>query len=318
MSPAKVLSLLNKRERRLSVLAKRTPSRSRARREAKEAALSPIRKIITDLKLETLRGDYQILGRVESMTTPAGKMVFGDAGPVIAHLKRSSSLAFLTPWPGLDPIQVPTDEPCPACLNECEVCEGKKKILCKHKGCGGAGVLKHDPTPCPKCQGGPKQKTNPKCGECGGSGNVFEQKKCPECKGRKKQKCDGCNGAGQRGTGKREGSNDYHAPRCSECNGHGKKIELVEQSMESFCIADSPVYLVGGGKVDYRKEGMRAVGPISRMLVREMEGGYVNGFAVIETSADCDPLLLLIDERAVEMPMYLTGGRPKLRILNTA
>src|SRR5438270_2445037 len=150
MSPAKVLSLPNKRERRQPV--KRALSRVRSPRSA---ALSPIRKTVADLKLETLRGDYQILGRVESMATPAGKMVFGDAGPVIARLGRSGSLAFLTDWPGLQPIQVPTDKPCPACVNECEVCEGKKKILCKNKGCGGNGVLQHDPSPCPKCLGGP-------------------------------------------------------------------------------------------------------------------------------------------------------------------
>src|SRR5438270_1878553 len=242
-------------------------------------------------------------------------MGFGDAGPGIAQLKRSGSLAFLTDWPGLQPIQVPTDEPCPACLNECEVCEGKKKILCKNKGCGGAGMLTHNPKPCPKCLGGPRQKTNPKCGKCSGSGNVFEQKKCPECKGRKKQKCDGCNGAGKRGTGKHEGSNDYHAARCGECNGHGKKIELIEQSIETFRAS---AFM---GTQDLGHNRLLALGPILRILVREMEGGYVNGFAVIETplfSEEEDPLLMLLDERGVDMPMYLVGGRPKLRILNTA
>lgn len=315
MSTAQVLSLPNRRERRPQ--AKRGPSRDRASREA--AALSPVRKAITDVKLETLRGDYQIIGRVESMTTPVGKMVFGEGGPVIAQLKRSGSLAFLTDWPGLQPIQAPTDEPCPACLNECEVCEGKKKILCKNKGCGGTGVLQHNPTPCPKCLGGPKEKTNPKCGECGGSGNVFQKKKCPECKGRKKQKCDGCNGAGKRSTGKHEGSNDYHAPRCRECSGHGKKIELIEQPIEQFRAfraldIDAQPFL---------KDGLRPLGPILRMLVSEMEGGYVNGFAVIDSQAKHTgdlpaPLLLLLDERAVDMPMYLVGGRPTLRMLNTA
>jgi hypothetical protein len=127
MSPAKVFSLPNKRERRTVAPAKRALSRVRDPRR-QSAALSPIRKTVTDLKLETLRGDYQILGRVESMATPAGKMVFGDAGPVIARLTRSGSLAFLTDWPGLQPIQVPTDEPCPACLNECEVCQEKNSL----------------------------------------------------------------------------------------------------------------------------------------------------------------------------------------------
>jgi hypothetical protein len=310
MSPAQVFSLPNKRERRAAPV-NRALSRDRSPR--KNAALSPIRKTVTTLKLETLRGDYQILGRVESMATPAGKMVFGDAGPVIARLNRSGSLAFLTDWPGLQPIQVPTDEPCPACLNECEVCEGKKRILCKNKGCGGAGVLQHDPSPCPKCLGGPREKTNPKCVECGGSGNVYAKKKCPECKGRKKQKCDGCNGAGQRGTGKHEGSNDYHARRCSECNGHGKKIDLVEQPIDKFYT---------GGAVDvpaFARQGLSVLGPITRILVSEMEGGCVNGFAVIETPADeSDPLLLLLDQHAVDVSMYLVGGRPKLRMLNTA
>jgi hypothetical protein len=188
----------------------------------------------------------------------------------------------------------------------------KKKILCKNKGCGGTGVLQHNPTPCPKCLGGPRQKTNPKCGECSGSGNVFEQKKCPECKGRKKQKCDGCYGAGQRGTGKHEGSNDYHAPRCRECSGQGKKIELVPQPIEKFYAAASV------NTETFAKDGLLALGPITRILVCEMEGGCVNGFAVIEATEQLDPLLLLLDQHAIDVAMYLVGGRPKLRMLNTA
>ncbi len=262
-----------------------------------------------------LTREYQPLGVIDFIYVVRGsntlKMDFRKSGPKLAYNPDTGDFLLLSTWQGLPDLALPDPQQCKACLGTCGDCQGKGTKPCTLPGCAGSGYVKSKYVPCPKCLGSEKQKTNPKCDECKGRGEVPDPVKCKGCDEKGMQKCFRCDGTGKVSTGREGGKHDgldssgiwTPAPKCKACNGQGKVFKTEPQPWTQFVHGRVPV---GGVQ-------MAALGPIARIVWHTMgEGARFQG-CEISPDRGGNLMVLLLESDAPGAKQYLVGGVPQIR-----
>lgn len=252
------------------------------------------------------RGEYAILGQVESIDSEKGRVAFFGTGPVIARSTNTDDdggLIVLTPFTGLPEEIELSDRHCTKCLAPCDVCSGKGKVTCSlAQGCRGSGKMKIPMGAC-SCTARPRGKglALKSCKKCNGSGNMVELRVCEGCKGTKTETCNQCRGEGKYATGKKDASTDIRAKLCTDCNGTQREIVRSPQD---------PALLNTDG-------AFRVVRGIRRLVWKSMELEAKDGqptsspLQICEISPDSGGQLmsLFIDHAS---NMYCMHGVPRL------
>jgi len=258
-----------------------------------------------------LMREYQPLGVIDFVWCLRGgelvKMDYRKSGPKLAYNTDTGDFLLLSSWQALPDLPLPDAQPCTACLAECGDCKGKGVKPCTLAGCAGTGYVKNVYVPCPKCLGSEKKKTNPKCGECNGRGEVPDPVKCKGCDEKGMAKCARCDGKGKVPTGREGGQEDAldtatsfwkPAPRCQACNGLGRVVRTKAQDWSKF--------------VHGRIGNMLAIGPITRILWHTLDSGK---FQSCEISPDSggNLMVLLLESDQLGAKQYLVGGVPQIK-----
>ncbi len=250
------------------------------------------------------RGDYSILGRIGRMETSRGVIQFPhNSGPVIGFVVErdgkgevvrvsESELVIVNAWQGLPNVRVNTEEPCQACLTDCDICATSGRKTCER--CGGARKINGPSEPC-DADGCTKEngRYNPDCFKCRGAGMIIPLVSCPGCEGEGTQVCPQCRGNKKYATGNKSGATDWRAPSCEVCNGTRFAGEDVEQLEADFTNWQGSA-------------GWRALGPITRFIVESVGGaGTPPRMFDVDQDTGGNYMTLVLD---LQQNACLTGG----------
>jgi hypothetical protein len=277
--------------------------------------MQTIRPLLEERREAMRRSDFEILGRMARAETPHGVMQFPyTSGPVLAWMVErdrqgnvvmlsKTKILIVSGWNGLPDLRVNTEEPCTACLRDCDVCQGRGKKLCEGYGCGGSGFGPGKLTLCP----GPdclaeSGHVKPGCTTCAGNGQINKHAQCEICKGERIEGvqgtvmiCSMCKGKLKYPTGIQGGQTNYRLPSCDQCHGTKFAGDDVRQDVAKFVNAQIGLSLV--------------LGPITRFAV-ESVGGEGTPPQVFDVNADAhgDLLVLLLEETQTGVTPFLLGG----------
>lgn len=161
------------------------------RRNPAALASDPMTKVrpILDECLEIVRrGEFLQLGTIRTIQTVHGAMRFPDGtGPAVGFVQKDgvpvrTVLVITSAWEGLPAVRVVTNEPCQACLRDCDVCDKQGRKACEGQGCREKRQcdMCHDTRfiDCPQCRGTKKYPTGIVKG-----GSDYKDGKCPNCNG---------------------------------------------------------------------------------------------------------------------------------------
>ena len=303
----------------------------------KPSEMSPDLRAMIDLRHQAeQRGHFEPLGRLLSLATPHGLILFGSkngvgTGPDLAQVRGfdlnattddplgtqrgDDVLIVLGQWSGLPPIRKNSQTPCPRCSRPCEVCGATGKKLCEE--CGGLGYKPGNWVSCP----GPgchadSGKYKEDCATCKLSevrGQVREQNQCLMCRGVKGgdyftvMPCSACRGKKKRSTGLVGGSLDWQLPKCKACDGTTWKGEWIKTDPEKYAVDHLSMQLNPNFKA---KQEFLALGPIGAFDVRDFATGLPRTFNVSQDAAG-DSMHLLVPKIVRDSPRckaYLVGG----------
>jgi hypothetical protein len=258
-----------------------------------------------------LQREYQVLGTIDFMwvVRESGlvKMDYRKSGPNLAFNPETGDFLLLTAWRGLPDLAEPS-QACKACLGTCGDCQGAGKKPCTLTGCAGSGYLKVKFIPCPDCLGSKFGKTKPKCGTCGGRGEVADPEKCKGCDEEGLAMCAPCRGTGEVSTGKANGKADAFdaalqqfvtVPSCTKCKGTGRTAETKPQDWRQF--------------VNGRLGKRIAIGPIQRIVWHTLGVGSVFQQCQISPDHGGNLMVLLLDGEDPGAKQYLVGGIPQIK-----
>ena len=310
-------------------------------------------------------GSYSPLGRLICLNTEHGRIEFpaedGEfAGPDVAKFEGFDGdsnlpnyvgppLIVLGPWLGLPALRKLTNDPCPHCRHDCDICSGTGKIACNGRGCGGNGWVPGPWLPCP----GPgcNKETgdfNPLCRECHGSGQIPERLACPMCKGMGWTVCQRCRiwvacpqgckrndaidsdaalcrecggtgkvpkATGQFSTGKLDGSLNLVGPRCPHCEGNGYRFEMQAQDLKRFTNAT----LRQPKTKNIPARDFLVLGPIHSFELMHFATSRAQSYDVTPDAAGDFLVLLVPKNLETRFPKaYLVGGVVREREVRTA
>lgn len=150
--------------------------------------MAEIRPIMDERVDRVRRGQYELIGTIGTIQTEHGAIRFEyQSGPAIGRLESAlDELVFTAAWEGLPDLRTVTNEPCQACLRDCDVCDAAGQKLCEGQGCRenrNCDMCRDTRLMvCPQCRGTKKFATG-----ITGGGTTFKDGKCPECRGLKFQ-----------------------------------------------------------------------------------------------------------------------------------
>lgn len=246
-------------------------------------AADPIAELMASRAGEVQRMEYQPIGIITQIQTPAGWIIFPNGrGPALARFDsdKRPDLLDLWEWDGLPDYYELTDQLCPDCQAPCVECNEEIKCSDVHAMCpDNRGDHIHDPRACSKCQGAdlPPRKIliagemkEFKAGErpciygnqlecCGGTGVIASQDDaiCPSCGGTGRVPCRRCAGTSYMSTGK-----SADGKTCASCGGMGRVRKQVIQSIESHVgIWEYATPIVHAGLI--------CLGPILKMYLSD-------------------------------------------------
>lgn len=261
------------------------------------AELQPLLQQLRDIARMRRYSMIGRLSRVQVMRPAGAKTIdFRKDGPVLAFAVGSEQIIVTTPWPGLPSKWDDTDQFCKDCLSACDVCNATGKKVCEGFQCGGSGKV---PLPIVACSADEcLEKTghvNPKCTECGGSGNFSPKGDCKMCGGTGVMTCPVCRGSSKRPTGIKDGSVNWKDPACSSCQGSKFAHTEIPQAISDF--------------VDVRIGPMIALGPIVRFAV-ESVGGEGTPPQVFDVMADSEGrhMVILLESEQPGAGAFMIGG----------
>ena len=288
------------------------------------------------------RANYSPLGRLICLNTEHGRIEFpaedGEfTGPDVATVnkedliesaggdpnlqqfmsdKDNPYLLLLGPWCGLPGLRKLTNEPCPHCRHDCDICGGTGKIVCNGMNCGGQGWVPGPWLPCPG--DGCSKETgnfNPSCRTCNGSGQVPEHSPCPMCNGTKETVCQRCRGKLEFSTGKLNGSIDWTGPRCPHCEGNGYRFEMQAQDLKRFTNAT-----LRQSKIkNVPARDFLVLGPIHSFELMHFATSRAQTYDVTPDAAGDFLVLLVPKNLETRFPKaYLVGGVVREREVRTA
>lgn len=294
---------------------------AKRRRRTVENAEQSIQPLLDERRNAVRRGDFEILGRMARAETPHGLMQWPhDSGPILAYLGErdknnafvnlsKNKLAIVTAWEGLPQIRKSTEEPCPDCLRECDVCQGQGKKLCEAYGCGGSGVGPAIGLVLCPAKGCSKETGHfeKNCQQCKGSGQVEVREACKVCRGETipglvgtVATCSMCKGRKTYATGIKDGETNYRLPACLACGGSKFKGEVVDQDVNKFVNA-----WIGN---------MAVVGPITRFSTESVAGEGLPPLVFdVDPDVNGDLLVLIVDQQSEPRSAFLIGGVIKAR-----
>lgn len=195
---------------------------------------------------------YNVIGRLYTLETEVGRVQFDrQRGPGIAQELDANGdftgqLLFVGAWEKLPAIKEYSEDFCPACLQMCDVCDGKGKSLCILVGCGGRGSVPDGEDDCPACVV-VSGKFDPSCTVCGGYGALKKTRPCPSCHGSGQAVCAPCRGTGKRPTGKSDNK------LCPECQGSQRGGKFIQQDLSKVIAGKIASYF--------------AIGPVRKMII---------------------------------------------------
>lgn len=272
----------------------------------------PLEQILDRQRELVLQREYQVLGTVDFIWVVRGatslKMDYRKSGPRLAFNPETGDMLVLSTWQGLPDLPGEDSQPCPACAATCGDCDGAGKKPCTLAGCAGTGYLKTKYVPCPDCLGSSLKKTNPKCDECRGRGEVPEPEKCKGCDENGMSQCSACRGKGKVSTGRAGGKRDgidaatrvwTTAPVCKSCTGTGRTVKMQPQDWRPF--------------VNGRLGNRIAIGPIKRILWHTPGEGSKFQEAQISPDAGGNLMVLLLESDQPGAAQYLVGGVAEIK-----
>jgi|SRR5579863_2154400 len=221
------------------------------------------------------RHEYDIIGNLSFVNIAVNQeMRLIDfrkgGGPAVARARTMDALILVTPWQGIPDKTERTEDFCPTCITDCDICQGIGKKLCEAPFCGGEGI-----------QHLPATHHEGKCHNC---------PKCVACNGTGKSTCSSCRGKGRRATGQVDGK------LCGTCAGAQFVIRKTPVNVMDFCLAN-----VGAGI---------ALGPIIKFTVRPIGESRNNSVRAYDVSPDFEqmPMILLLRSKTIPCQCYLIGG----------
>lgn len=242
---------------------------------------------------------YEPLGRLYMLETEAGVIHFtSQRGPGIARF-GDGRLLFISEWPALPDLQEYSTEFCPACLADCDICEGSGKALCQAAGCGvngaapGQRITGHKPCHHKGAERGIVSKT---CCDCRGTNVLPVFEACAICEGSGRSDCGACRGTGKRPTGNADGSRERDAENCASCRGTLRAGQWNPQKMEQF--------------LEGRAGDFLALSPVRNLLIQPANakpgGSYLKVFAYPNEKGI--PLMVLLPAARPNGIPYFYGG----------
>jgi hypothetical protein len=215
---------------------------------------------------------------------------------VIGIVPESDQLIVTSPWQGLPAKWDDSEEFCPDCLADCDVCQGRGSKVCEGYQCGGSGKVPTPMEPCPAT--GCVLETgaiNVQCEWCRGRGYITRTKDCPTCNGSGQMVCSSCRGTKRRPTGNKGGSLNWRDPACESCGGSKFKHTEIPQRIEDFTNA--------------RIGSMIALGPIVRFAIESVGGSGVPPQVYdVEPDQNNQGLVLLLESDRPGAGAFLIGG----------
>lgn len=256
--------------------------------------------------LQTLRDAarmkrYRLIGqlsRCQIMRPDGPKTIdFRKEGPILAMMEGSEQIIVVSEWRGIPPKLDDTDQFCPDCLSQCDVCGGSGNKICEAFKCGGSGVVPLPFAICTEssCLDGKAGVLNPHCPRCHGTGSYLPMGTCQVCHGSGKMTCSVCRGTGKRPTGIKDGDTNWRLPACATCKGTKFAHNEIPQETEQF--------------VNARLGDMIALGPIVRFAVDSVGGtGMPPQVFDVDADANGQYLVLLLERDEPGAASYLIGG----------
>jgi len=198
-------------------------------------------------------------------------------------------LLLVTPWQGIPAKWDNSQEFCPKCLADCDVCKGKKTESCPTQI-----ALPDEVCQAEGCTG--KTGTyNPKCQLCRGTGIIKTFTTCKVCKGTGEKECSVCRGTGKYPTcvvGGDHSRNDVKKPDCPHCKGSGRDHKEIPIDINRF--------------VNARQGTMLFLGPIEKITVQQLDGRTITIHGMPDQGKQYPVLAIEKDEPGCGA--YFVGG----------